>query len=923
MVASVSALTSSAQASSYYEADDYYAEGGLSPSEWHGKGAEGLGLSGDVDRNQFRELLDGKVADQQLGTVRDGQLEHRPGWDVTLSAPKSVSIVAEVAGDRRLIEAHGQAVKTALAHVEVHMAATRVRHGGSVTREATGNLIVASFQHGTSRAQDPQLHTHNVIMNATQGGDGSWRSLEPRAIYQLQKQIGAIYRQELALKVRELGYEIAPGKESMFEIKGVSADVMAAFSTRSAEIEAALGERGTTREEASAAEKQMAALDTRQAKVAADHGALVADWRATADGAGFDAKARLALVREAEARAATGIHLPDLSIADRAVAHAADKLGERQSVFSVAALHEEAGRVGLGKAGYAEIGEAIGRATREGELVDRTFVDRRGAAFAGFTTRQNIAAEKTLLRTETHGRGALAPIASPLAAAKAVAGAAAQAERSGFGWNADQKAATEQLLTSRNRVTAVQGYAGTAKTTTVLATFAREAEARGVSVVALAPTASAAMTLGEALGTRGDTVARHLLAPEGTASGPPVAWIVDEASLLSARDTARLFDLAEQQDARIILVGDVKQLGSVEAGAAFAQLQSAGMETAKLGEIVRQSNAATKEAVLASIEGDAKKALAALDRGGGQIVEHADRAGRFAAIAERYAGFDKATRARTLVIEPSREGRDALTADIRAALARSGALSGPAVVVDSLVNKGLTRAEARDPLSYDRGDVVRFTSDYPDKGVARGEAYRIEAVDPAKAAIALKSEDGREVDWRLRQWGAGKVQVFAPQNMELKTGDSIRFTRNDREAGRINGARGEVTGIDEQARTATVLGARGQTQTLDLDTARDRHIAHAYVDTAFAAQGRTADYVIIHADSKATNLVDQKSFYVGISRAKESATIVTDNRAKLVSAINERAGAVQTAIAQAAMPAADVHKAAGSALSKNLAAFGL
>lgn len=851
--------------------------------------------------------------------MRDGQLGHRPGWDVTLSAPKSVSIMAEVAGDRRLIEAHGQAVKIALAHVEAHMAATRVRHGGCVMREATGNLVVASFQHGTSRAQDPQLHTHNVIMNATQSEDGSWRSLEPRAIYQLQKQIGAIYRQELALKVRELGYEIAPGKESMFEIKGVSADAMSAFSTRSAEIEAALGERGTSREEASATEKQVAALDTRQTKVAADQASLVADWRATADRAGFNAEARLALMREAEAKAANGAHLPNLSIADRAVAHAADKLGERQSIFSVAALHEKAGRVGLGKVAYAEIGEAIGRAAKEGELVDRTFVDRRGAAFAGFTTRQNIAAEKTLLRIEAHGRGALAPIASPLAAAKAVAVAAAQSERSGFGWNHDQKAATEQLLTSRNRITAVQGYAGTAKTTTVLATIAREAEARGVSVVALAPTASAAMTLGEALGARGDTVARHLLVPEGLAHGQPVVWIVDEASLLSARDTARLFYLAEQHDARVILVGDVKQLGSVEAGAAFAQLQGAGMETARLGEIVRQSNAATKEAVLASIEGDAKQALAALDRGGGQIVEHADRAGRFAAIAEHYAGLDKAARSRTLVIEPSRDGRDALTADIRAALVKSGELSGPAFAVESLVNKGLTRAEARDPLSYDRGDVVRFTRDYADKAVMRGEAYRVEAVDPAKAAIALKSEDGQEVDWRLRQWGAGNVQVFAPQNMDLRTGDSIRFTRNDRDAGRINGARGEVTAIDEQARTATVLGARGQTQTLDLDAARDRHIAHAYVDTAFAAQGRTADHVIIHADSKATNLVDQKSFYVGISRAKETATIVTDDRAKLTSAINERAGVVQTALSQVPAAGAAISQAAIAAPAANQA----
>jgi conjugative relaxase-like TrwC/TraI family protein len=902
MVASVSALTSSAQASSYYEADDYYSEGGLSPSEWQGAGAEALGLSGEVDREQFRALLDGCVGDQQLGTFRDGQLEHRPGWDVTLSAPKSVSIMAEVAGDRRLIAAHGEAVRTAMAHVEKHMAATRIRDGGTVSREATGNLIVASFQHGTSRAQDPQLHTHNVIMNATRSEDGTWRSLEPRALYQLQKQIGAIYRQELALKVRELGYEIETGKDSLFEIKGVSEEVLAAFSTRSAQIEAALAERGTSRDTASAAEKQIATLDTRQAKVATDHAGLVADWREKASAAGFAPEARLAMVNDAEAKAASPAHRAAMAaqtaMADRAVAHAAEKLGERQSVFPAAALQEEAGRISLGKISHAQIGTAIDAATRQGGLIDRTHIDRRGAEFAGFTTRQNVEIEAKMLRIEADGRGVLSAIASPLEAAKAVATAAAQAERAGFGWNLDQRQATEQLLTSRNRVTALQGYAGTAKTTTVLATFAREAEARGVPIVALAPTASAAMVLGEALGARSDTVARHLLPPERPHHGQPAAWIVDEASLLSARDTARLFDLADKLNARVVLVGDVKQLGSVEAGAAFAQLQGAGMETAKLAEIVRQTNAAAKDAVLASIEGDAKKALDALDRGGGQLVENADRAERFAAMAQRYAGLDKEARASTLVIEPSREGRDTLTADIRGALTKTGALIGPAVAVESLANKGLTRAEARDPMSYDKGDVVRFTRDYADKGVKRGEAYTVERIDPAKAAITFKSEDGREVDWRLRQWGAGKVQTFTPQSIDLKTGDAIRFTRNDREAGRINGARAEVIAVDQKNRTAIIQTLNGRTEMLNLDAARDRHIAHAYVDTAFAAQGRTADHVMIHADSKATNLVDQKSFYVGISRAKESAAIFTNDRGKLISAINERAGVRKTATSE-------------------------
>ena len=229
-------------------------------------------------------------------------------------------------------------------------------------------------------------------------------------------------------------------------------------------------------------------------------------------------------------------------------------------------------------------------------------------------------------------------------------------------------------------------------------------------------------------------------------------------------------------------------------------------------------------------------------------------------------------------------------------------------------NKGLTRAEARDPMSYDKGDMIRFTRDYADKGVSRGEAYRVVGVDPAKSAIALKSEDGRAIDWRLRQWGAGSSQAFAPQSLELKAGDQIQFTRNDRDAGRINGARGQVTAIDEQARTATIRNPRGQTQTLNLDAARDQHIRHAYVETAFAAQGRTADHVIIHADSSATHLIDQKSFYVSVSRAKETVAVYTNDRAKLVSAISERAGQVQTAIGQAAMSVPTASKAMESGL---------
>ena len=894
MVATVSALSSAGQAASYYEADDYYAEGGLSPSEWFGAGADALGLKGDVDRDAFRRLLEGQAAGGQLGTMRDGKIEHRPGWDVTFSAPKSVSVIALIAGDKRVIGAHAAAVKVALAHVEKHMAATRIRDGGEVAREATSNLAVATFRHETSRAQDPQLHSHAVVLNATQDKDGTWRSLEPRALYQLQKQIGAIYRQELAHGVASLGYAIERGKDSTFEIVGVLERVIDALSQRTAAIDARLAERGTSREQASAAEKQVAALDTRDAKQHSDHRELRKEWRATADAQGFDQAARETLVAGAQLIALDADQSTEAAFAQRAVAFATAKLSEREAVFAEATLAREAGDHAFGRVSHAAIVSAIDLAREGGALVPRTFLDKRGAEFSGFTTPQAIETERMMLRIEAAGRGTAIPLANRMTAASIVERAARASGRSGRAWTDDQKRATAELLSSRDRVAGVQGYAGTAKTTTVLATYAREAARQGFTVTALAPTASAALVLGEALCTRGDTVARHLIAPPSASS--KAVWVVDEASMLSAHDTARLLTAAEKSGARVILVGDVKQLGSVGAGAAFAQLQSAGMPAVQLAEIVRQSNSLTRAAVEASIEGDARRALAALDRGGGRVVEAADHDSRFAAIAKEYSAMNADLRSKTLVIEPSCEGRDALTAEIRAALSKTGALTGPAVEMRSLVAKGLTRAEAHDPSSYERGNIVRFTRDYADKGVVRGTAYQVEAVDTTKAAITICSQGGEKIDWRLRQWGAGKSEAFKPQALELRTGDRIQFTRNDRDAGRINGVRGTVTGIDTVERTATVSLPNGREQTLSLETPRDQHIRHAYVETAFGSQGRTADHVLIHADSKATNLVDQKMLYVAVSRARSSAAIFTDDRTKLVSALRERAGLAQSAL---------------------------
>ncbi|MDF8334787.1 ATP-dependent DNA helicase [Novosphingobium cyanobacteriorum] len=598
-------------------------------------------------------------------------------------------------------------------------------------------------------------------------------------------------------------------------------------------------------------------------------------------------------------------------LARQAVAFASAKLAEREAVFAAGTLAREAGDFAFGKVSHDAIASVISEAQERGELVPRIFRDRRGTEYAGFTTPRAIEIERTMLRIEAAGRNMLQPLASPMGAARTVERAARQSARAGFAWTEDQKRSTADLLVSRDRVIAVQGYAGTAKTTTVLATYACEAERRGLTVTALAPTASAATVLGEALGRRGDTVARHLLTPEARMTGKDAVWIVDEASLLSAHDMARLMAGADKAGARLVLVGDVRQLGSVGAGAAFAQLQQAGMATTRLAEIVRQTNAEAREAVLASIEGHAGKALAALERGGGKVIEAATQDERLRALAREYVAMAPAERARTLVIEPSRDGCDRLTGLIRGQLVGRGELSADAVRFTALEPKGLTRAEAREAASYAVGDVVRFNRDYAGRSVSRGEALRISAVDPERGRIGLEDGRGRPIDWHPRQWGAGTVEVFEPRPMELRTGDRVQLTRNDREQGRVNGLGGTVTGIEPGTASATLKLANGREQRLDLTDARDCHLRHSWVQTVYAAQGQTAERVLIHADSRSTNLVDQKLLYVAVSRARSEAIVVTDDRERLVRAVYERAGEKQTA-----MTASDVRKtkALGAAL---------
>ena len=314
MVVSVGAVASPSQGISYYERDGYYAKDDpehRAASAWAGRGAAELGLEGAVDPDAFKAVLEGRVPDgPRLGKRgRDGSISHRPGRDLTFSAPKSASLMALVGGDGRILAAHDRAVKRALGWVERNAAETRLSDPstGKMVRARGQKSVAATFRHDTSRNLDPQLHTHAVLANMLQGQDGKWRTMANEPLYRRQKLIGMIYRNELAGVLSVLGYDIEKSHaDGRFEIAGVSREVIEAFSTRRAEIEAAMAERGLGDPDKNPKMAERAALMTRAHKRDVDKQGLREHWKEQAAGLGFDASGTIAAARDRAEKLVSG-----------------------------------------------------------------------------------------------------------------------------------------------------------------------------------------------------------------------------------------------------------------------------------------------------------------------------------------------------------------------------------------------------------------------------------------------------------------------------------------------------------------------------------------------------------------------------------------------------------------------------------------
>ena len=810
-----------------------------------------------------------------------------------------------VGGDERIVEAHDWAVGKTLAWIEEHAVRTRIQDKatGAMVRVGGQKMVAATFRHDTSRNLDPQLHTHCVIANMVQGEDGKWRTMVDDGLFKGKMAIGAIYRAELANGLQDLGYGIEKTHaDGRFEIAGVSREVIEAFSTRRAEIEAAMAERGLGTPAENPHLAARATLMTRAAKRDMDKTALRETWQLQARALGFAADNIQPDTLQAERdRSAPDLFTHPGDAAGDAARWAVEHLSERQAVFGhhdllAATLGRDPGAVSV-----AAAERAITTLERDGGLHAARGLDHG----RHWTTDAALGRESETIALMRAGQGVEKAI---------MRGWITETKLRNGRLNEGQKAAVRTILAAKDRVIGVQGYAGTGKTT-MLKRVQVLAERRGYRVAGLAPSALAANTLGKEAGIESETLqrflARHagLIEGRGTAKGlrnlrnrfAKTVLVVDESSLTSSEQMRGLLRaVTTLRLARVVLVGDEKQLGAVEAGKPFAQLRAAGMQTVVMDEIVRQRDAELREAVRASLAGEVTAAFAKL---GGHIAQ-VDRGELGSHTAARWLDLSPEDRAATGVTAPTRALRDEINGEIRAHLVAEGAVAGPARQVEKLVSRGLTRAQMTVAANYAVGDTVIFNRAYKTLGVVAGDERRVVGVDRQWKRVDLADEQGRIVKWAPERLAAAKggVEAYRGVTMELRAGDRVRWTRNDPGAGLVNGAMATVERI-ERGGVRFRLEDGSVTRLAGSDP-QMRHLDRAWAATVHAFQGRTVDRIIAAMPAERPKLTTQQAFYVAISRARDRAELVTDDAWKLADQLERATGERIAALDGVALQAA-------------------
>ena len=847
------------QAAHYYSKEDYYSqEEGVSPSRWLGEGAKKLNLSSDVDAETFQQLLRGQTPDGQNLFSRKVNIDkRRAATDFTFSAPKSVSIAALVQQDERVVKAHHQAVAKAFSVLEERYAQTRISTETGRQRIKTGNLITAVFTHGTSREVEPQLHSHCVVLNATQLDDGRWFSFSNEQAIANKKLLGQLYQNELAHLLKQQGYQIDPKAHGQFELKGYAPELLKAFSTRRKQILSLLQEWESEGKKPTASNgkeiqsemllREAANLKTRKNKpkvTSAER--LLKGWKAFVQLKGFELP-ELPGEGVAFASALTG------QLANSQNAHAVSSLrpaiqhcGERDAVFRQTHLERFVFEYHLGEQSWEELEGAISTNPQLIKVEEQKF-----------TTQAAINLELNTIRLMQQGRGNVEPLLF------------LEALVSDLNLTQEQQHAIHLTCTTPDQFIAWQGSAGSGKTYALNA-LKHIAQEQGYQVRGFAPSAEAAHELGQALGIQTETVAA-LLASQNRETESAI-WIVDEAGLLSMKDARALLTRATVEQARVILVGDTKQLSAVEAGNPFKSLQAGGITTAYLDETLRQQRQELKTAVQLIAQGKMVQGIDTLDAAGCiREVENADL--RHKQLAQDYLVLSPEERKQTLILAGTNQERLALTQSLRAEFQAEGSLGSDAFTVMGLRQKNITKAQAGYVTVYQPGDVLVPTQNYKKQGLLKGQQHTVISVDRENHQLLVETPDGQVIGVYPER--CPLKSVYVGQEVQVAPGDQLRWTKNDRANKRRNGQRFTVQQITSDG-IAQIIDKEGNSQHINLSGRQ--YVDYAWVGTTYSSQGKTAARVMALMDSTTTN---RESFYVTVSRAKTHLALYTANKMKL------------------------------------------
>ena len=583
--------------SNHLSANDYYAEGERVCGVWVGRGAERLGLANPVQPEQFEALRMNRRPDTGESLTPRTKGQRVAFFDFQCSAQKSVSILAMLVGDERLRAAHQEAAMAAFGELEQFAARQKntlvARHS-----EITGNVCAAAFTHDASRALDPQLHTHFVVANATCAGNGRWFALNEFVMLSAVRYAGKVYQNDLARRVKSLGYGIREtrnekGESTGFEIEGVSDALCVRFAKRRAEIELGMESfRAKHGREPTTAEVGKITRETRSAKLSEISTPAVRQQQLDQ----LTPQEREEL-RALKARACANVRseMPGESNAleTEALQAGVDHLFERRSVAKEHEILAEALNQSLGALDLKMLKTKLARG--EAGVVRLTSDAALGSECA---TRRGLQLEQWAVAFVNATQATLPPLNATF--------------EPGASLSAEQRDAVRSVLSTKDRVFSFRGVAGAGKTTTL-----REVQ-RGLAahrVHYIAPTAAAAKVLqGEGF-SNATTVDDFLQNVAKRESLRDAVVICDEAGLQSNRQGAELLRLAQQHRMRVLLVGDVRQHVSVEAGDFLRVLEThSRLGRCEVAEIRRQQFAPEyKAAIRRMAAGDARGGLVAMD----------------------------------------------------------------------------------------------------------------------------------------------------------------------------------------------------------------------------------------------------------------------------------------------------------------------